>query len=80
MYDDPVPMIPVESSNVESFGYDDANQVLYVRFMAKGNSPSTLYWYSGVEPDIYQAFFNAPSKGQFVWRYLRNRYEYGKME
>lgn len=75
-----VSFVPVDSSNVESFGYDDENMVLWVRFLARGNNPSSLYWYSGVEPDIYQAFFESPSKGRFVWSHLRGRYEYGRYE
>lgn len=79
MYEDPVSMIPVMSSNVESFGFDEENMTLYVRFLAKGNSPGSLYAYFNVEPDIYQEMFNAPSKGQFVWRYLRGVYSYQRL-
>jgi hypothetical protein len=80
MYDDdPVVMIDVMSSNVESFGYDEENMILYVRFLAKGNNPSSLYAYYDVGPDIYQAMFESPSKGQFVWQYLRDRYTYQRL-
>jgi len=73
-------MIPVESSNVQSFGYDDENRILYVRFLAKSTSPSTLYAYYDVEPETYDQFFMAPSKGKFVWQFLRDRYEYARLQ
>lgn len=72
--------IPVESSNIQEFGYDDANRMLYVKFLGKGNSPSTLYVYEDVEPEIYEEFFNAPSKGKFLWAKLRDKYPYLKLE
>lgn len=82
MVSDPnnIVFIPVYSSNVQEFGYDEENMVLWVRFLAKGNSPSSLYWYSDVPPDEYEAFFNAPSKGKFIWSNLRGRYTYGRYE
>ena len=73
-------MYPVESSNVKEFGYDDDNQILYVRFLAKGNRPESLYGYYNVEPEVFDQFFAAPSKGQFIWTNLRDRYEYERLE
>ena len=73
-------MFPVYSSNVESYGYDAENADLYVRFMAKGNSPSSLYVYRNVEPDTYFAFMEAESKGKFIWSDIRSRYEYERLE
>ena len=70
----------VESSNVESFAYDEEENILYVRFLAKGNSPSTLYAYYDVEPDIFDQFFAADSKGKFIWTHLRDRYIYSRIE
>lgn len=70
----------VDSSNVQSFGYDEGERDLYVRFLAKATYPSTLYVYHMVEPDIFDQFFAAPSKGKFVWKYLRDRYDYERLE
>jgi hypothetical protein len=72
-------MIPVESSNVSKFGYDDTNQILYVAFKDKANGPDRMYAYYDVEPDVYTTFMESDSKGQFVWKYLRNRYEYARI-
>jgi len=67
--------IPVESSNVQEFGYDEENRMLYVRFLN-----GSLYVYYDVAPDIYDGFFMAPSKGKYVWSHLRDRYEYARVE
>lgn len=72
-------MIPVESSNVSKFGYDDDKQILYVGFLDKGGGADRLYAYYDVEPDVYTAFMESASKGDFVWKYLRNRYEYARL-
>lgn len=78
-----VAYIPVESSNVQDFGYDEDEGNLYVRFKpkstAKSTSPGSCYVYYGVEPEIYQQFLMSPSKGKFVWQYLRDRYEYERL-
>ncbi len=71
-------MIPVESSNVASFGYDDAKQILYVKFHGKDGN-DRLYSYYDVEPDVYTAFMESDSKGSFVWQFLRNRYNYARL-
>jgi hypothetical protein len=75
-----VVFFPVDSSNVEEFGYDEENRILYVRFLAKGSSPSSLYQYEDVEPEVYDQFFEAPSKGRFIWSHLRGRYNYARLE
>ena len=75
--------VPVESSNVESFAYDMQNQFLYVRFLPSGSGDfanGSMYVYYSVEAEIYQQFLQAPSKGQFVWRFLRDRYDYARLE
>lgn len=71
-------MIPVESSNVSAFGYDEDKNILYVKFLGKDGS-DRLYSYYDVEPDVYSAFMESDSKGQFVWKYLRNRYNYARL-
>ncbi len=72
--------IPVESSNVQSFAYDERNRIFYVRFLEKTNYPSTVYRYFEVESEIYNQFFMAPSKGRAVWQLLRDRYDYERIE
>lgn len=72
-------MIPVDSSNVQEFGYVAEDQTLWVRFLDKGRG-SSLYVYMEVEPEIYQQFMAAPSKGKFIWSHMRDRYPYEKVE
>ena len=56
-----VEMIPVSSSNVQKIGYDEANQVLYVRF-----NNNTLYSYQGVPIAVFYGLRNAPSVGSYL--------------
>lgn len=70
----------VGSSNIESFGYDSEERSLYVRFNGSKGGPSSLYKYIGVEPEVFDQFMDAPSKGKFVFGYLKNRYEYQRVE
>ena len=72
-------MIPVESSNVEAFGYVVEDQTLFVDFLAKGNQAGSRYVYFEVEPDIYSQFMASGSKGSFIWTHLRDRYNYEKL-
>ena len=76
---EPAFMIPVESTNVQAFGYVDEDQTLFVDFLAKGNSAGSRYVYYEVEPDIYAQFMASPSKGQFIWTHLRDRYDYERL-
>ena len=78
-------MYPVDSSNVQEFGYDADERVMAVRFLAKSRkdgteSPSTLYYYYDVEPETFEEFMAAPSKGKFIWSHMRDRYEYDRIE
>jgi hypothetical protein len=56
-----VKMVPVSSSNVQAIGYDETNQVLYVRF--KNN---TLYSYQGVPIAEFYGLQNASSVGSYL--------------
>ena len=72
-------MIPVESSNVQAFGYVPEDQTLFVDFLAKGNQAGSRYVYYEVEPEIYQQFMSSESKGKFIWTHLRDRYDYERL-
>jgi hypothetical protein len=86
--DDPLAtgeMIPVESSNVHSIGYDwnEANPMkgtLKVRFLqgdrkrgGKAKVAGPEYRYENVHPYVFEAMRRASSKGKFVWDRLRIR-------
>lgn len=53
-------MIPVQSSNLASVGYDPASAELFIRFWSGG-----LYRYSGVAFEVYVGLMNSPSKGSY---------------
>lgn len=50
-----------ESSNIARFAYDDIGYVLKVEFKNGG-----LYDYFDVQPHIFEAMCNAPSRGN-IW-------------
>ena len=53
-------MHPVSSSNVAELGYDEANEIVYVRFLN-----GSLFRYSNVPIMEYEALDNAPSIGSY---------------
>jgi hypothetical protein len=65
----------VESSNVTEIGYQEEDRTFYVRF-----HNGALYAYYEVEPDVFDLMMSANSKGSFVWQYLRDRYNYSRVE
>lgn len=70
-----VDMISVSSSNVDSVGYDEANQIVYVRFLN-----GSLYIYKNVNKNEFDGLVNAPSVGSYLHRNLKNVYPYERLE
>lgn len=68
-------MTDVSSSNVESVGYDEATQTVYVRFLN-----GSLYIYKGVPIMEYESLKNAPSVGSYLHRNYKNVYPYERIE
>lgn len=68
-------MTPVSSSNIDSIGYDDQNQEVYVRFLN-----NSLYVYKGVPVNEYQSLLEAPSQGSYLNRSFKNVYPYERIE
>ena len=64
----------VESSNIKTIGYDKDERVLEVTFLKGG-----VYFYLGVQPDIYRGFMEAESHGKFFHRNIKGVYECLKM-
>lgn len=75
MSDYGVDMVPVSSSNVDSIGYNEEQQVLYVRFLN-----GSLYIYKGVNAYEYDGLLNAPSVGSYLHRNIKNAYPYERIE
>lgn len=66
-----VDMQYVDSSNLEQVGYDTAASELYVVF-----KDGSGYIYSGVPEHVFEQLLEAPSKGSFLNREVKNKYDY----
>jgi len=68
-------MIKVESSNLESVGYEDSQNELYVEFKHGGT-----YKYLNVDKGIYDNLLIAESKGKFFDQNIKKAgYKYTKI-
>jgi hypothetical protein len=61
----------VSSSAISSVGYDERSAILEVEF-----SSGVVYDYLQVPKKVYRDLLKAPSKGGFVSRRVRDRYEF----
>jgi hypothetical protein len=50
-----------------------------MQFKAKNGGPGDIYIYYDVPTKIWQRFVAAPSKGHFMWEYIRNVFTYAKL-
>lgn len=66
-------MLYVDSSNIESIGYDDDAQELHVQFLSGG-----YYIYHQVPRQIYEDLMSAPSIGSFLNREVKGVYQFAK--
>ena len=66
--------IPVDSSNINSVGYDPQSETLEIEFHSGG-----IYQYSGVPEHVYEQMIEASSKGQFFHAYIRDQYPYSRV-
>jgi len=71
---DGIQLLPVISSNVASYGYDEEQNTQIVQFL-----DGSIYLYYDVDPSIWDLFQTAPSKGRFVWSHLRDKYSYERV-
>ncbi len=67
-------MTLVESSNVESIGYDSQNRTVYIQYLKGG-----LYIYKDVPEMEYEGLLYAPSIGSYLHRNFKNVYPYEKI-
>ena len=68
-------MIPVNSSNIASIGYDEPNQQTFVQFLN-----GSIYVYKGVPAHEHQNLMEAPSHGSYLNRSFKNIYPYERIE
>ena len=71
-----VEMLPVESSNLASIGYDRDRELLYVRFKGNAKSPGSVYAYAEVPGEVHQALMEADRPGE---RFIKGRFSYRKL-
>lgn len=69
-----IEMIPVQSSNVMSIGYDEFSQILRVQFLNGG-----VYDYLNVPIHIFHALIEAPSKGTFLNHNVKNQFPHNRV-
>lgn len=68
-------MLPVSSSNIDSIGYNEESQEVYVRFLN-----NTLYVYKGIPVHVFEDFRDAPSQGVYLNANIKNVYPYDRIE
>ena len=64
-------LTPVESSQLEAFGYDPATSTLAIRFKGHGGKPGSLYHYANFGETDYAALRDAESKGSHFIRQIK---------
>lgn len=67
-------MTQVESSNIDSVGYDKEDLTLYIKF--KNN---TTYTYSKVPEKIYGSLMEAESVGKYLNQYVKGVFDFAKL-
>lgn len=64
----------VQSSNLNSVGYDSSTKTLEIEFHDGG-----IYQYLDVPEDVYNGLMSAPSKGKYHHRFIKESYQYQKI-
>ena len=81
-----IAMTPCESSQIHAHGYDPTTQTLALQFKRKGEHGEriggSIYHYSNVPADVYQAFVAAESKGRYFGANIKGNadFTYRKIE
>lgn len=65
---------PVSSSNIESIGYDEADQILEVEF-----KNGAVYQYFDVPAHIHAELMQAPSVGSYLAANIKGAYRYSRV-
>jgi len=64
----------VESSNIESIGYDSKSQTLEIEFLN-----GSVYQYFDVPQHIYDGLISADSHGKYLAANIKGYYRYSKV-
>jgi len=65
---------PMESSNLNSVGYDPDTKTLEIEFHHGG-----IYQYFDVPENVYSGLISAPSKGKYHHKFIKSAYRYKKV-
>ena len=65
---------PVNSSNINSIGYDPSSETLEVQF-----NDGSVYQYFEVAIYDYDGLLNASSKGKYLNQYIKGTYEFERV-
>ena len=74
MIPDNTKWINVDSSNIEKYAYNEADQTLHITF-----HNGTVYQYNDVPVSVWEDFQKAKSKGKFFCQNIKTHYIYWKM-
>ena len=66
---------PVSSSNIRSIGYDSKSRTLEIEFHS-----GDIYQYLNVLESIYNALMSASSQGSYFSRYIKDQYQWTKIQ
>ena len=66
-------MTKVQSSNLDSVGYEEETKVLVIKFR------NGTYRYLGVPKQIFLNLLNAPSKGGYHHDFIKDVYQFQKI-
>lgn len=69
-----IDMVRVDSSNVESVGFDEAQGNVVVRFLS-----GAVYIYKGVPQVEFEGLKNAPSVGSYLHKNFKGVYPYERI-
>jgi hypothetical protein len=67
-------LIPVSSSNVESIGYNESTESLFVKFLN-----GSTYEYKNVPKMEYEQLLASPSVGSYMNRNIKGAYTYERI-
>ena len=71
---EPAALEQVESTMIKEAGYDEATQVLTVKFV----NGDEVYEYKNVPKTVYDELMAAESKGSYFAKNIKGRYEFVK--
>lgn len=71
---------PVISSNVKIIAYDPDTEELQVEFKnPKSKKRGAIYQYEEVPSKVFAAFKKSASKGKFLYKFIKDQYEYTRI-